>query len=162
MTSRSWRWQGFGVTLEAPEGVGRLLRRLRPQRTRRPTAVASPPDQLILGSPRPLVFVKRDPERALDAVREFWRRGEPGGARARSSNFLEATDRASALADEVARRVWYHTIELPGGIVTQGIYDHRPSYRTTGFQRTCVARGCSTWPRTMDSGPSSSSAVAPK
>jgi tRNA (mo5U34)-methyltransferase len=26
----------------------------------------------------------------------------------------------------VAHRAWYHTIELPGGIVTPGIYDHRP------------------------------------
>ena len=28
-------------------------------------------------------------------------------------------------ADEVAALDWYHTIELPGGIVTPGFYDHR-------------------------------------
>lgn len=30
------------------------------------------------------------------------------------------------LAAKVARLPWYHTIELPGGVVTPGEYDHRP------------------------------------
>lgn len=30
------------------------------------------------------------------------------------------------LSEIVASLVWYHTIELPGGIVTQGFFDHRP------------------------------------
>jgi tRNA (mo5U34)-methyltransferase len=29
------------------------------------------------------------------------------------------------LADVVARYRWYHTLELPGGVVTQGMFDHR-------------------------------------
>jgi tRNA (mo5U34)-methyltransferase len=32
----------------------------------------------------------------------------------------------AGLADEVARRTWYHTLELPGGTVTPGLFDHRP------------------------------------
>jgi tRNA (mo5U34)-methyltransferase len=28
-------------------------------------------------------------------------------------------------AREVAEHLWYHTIELPGGVVTEGVYDHR-------------------------------------
>ena len=28
--------------------------------------------------------------------------------------------------DSVAAAPWYHTIELPGGLVTNGVYDHRP------------------------------------
>jgi tRNA (mo5U34)-methyltransferase len=36
-----------------------------------------------------------------------------------------AMDPATA-TDEVARLIWYHTVELPGGITTAGIYDHRP------------------------------------
>lgn len=32
----------------------------------------------------------------------------------------------SALAARVAGTPWYHTIELPGGLVTPGEYDHRP------------------------------------
>lgn len=31
-----------------------------------------------------------------------------------------------ALRAEVASRRWYHTLELPGGIVTPGQFDHRP------------------------------------
>jgi tRNA (mo5U34)-methyltransferase len=30
------------------------------------------------------------------------------------------------LAHEVGRYSWYHTIELPGGVVTEGMFDHRP------------------------------------
>jgi tRNA (mo5U34)-methyltransferase len=37
----------------------------------------------------------------------------------------------SALPEDLARRVaslpWYHTLELPGGIVTEGMFDHRRS-----------------------------------
>jgi tRNA (mo5U34)-methyltransferase len=36
------------------------------------------------------------------------------------------TDPAAPLADRVASLPWYHTIELPGGVVTPGRYDHRP------------------------------------
>jgi len=35
-------------------------------------------------------------------------------------------DDASQLAAQVKRQIWYHTIELPGGVVTPGYYDHRP------------------------------------
>jgi tRNA (mo5U34)-methyltransferase len=34
-------------------------------------------------------------------------------------------DRAT-LADEVARYGWYHTLDLGGGVVTEGMFDHRP------------------------------------
>ena len=37
------------------------------------------------------------------------------------------------LAAEVASRRWYHTIELPGGIVTPGQFDHRPVLDRYGF-----------------------------
>lgn len=30
------------------------------------------------------------------------------------------------LAHEIQQFTWYHTIELPGGIVTEGMFDHRP------------------------------------
>ena len=33
---------------------------------------------------------------------------------------------APGLAAEVARFPWYHTLELPGGVVTPGMFDHRP------------------------------------
>jgi tRNA (mo5U34)-methyltransferase len=34
-------------------------------------------------------------------------------------------DRAT-LPDEVARYGWYHTLDLGGGVVTEGMFDHRP------------------------------------
>jgi tRNA (mo5U34)-methyltransferase len=37
----------------------------------------------------------------------------------------EAWESAS-LEDKVASVLWYHTIELPGGLVTRGLLDHRP------------------------------------
>jgi tRNA (mo5U34)-methyltransferase len=33
----------------------------------------------------------------------------------------------STLADDVARLGWYHTIDLGGGVVTAGMFDHRPA-----------------------------------
>jgi tRNA (mo5U34)-methyltransferase len=32
----------------------------------------------------------------------------------------------STLADDVARFGWYHTLDLGGGVVTKGMFDHRP------------------------------------
>ena len=32
----------------------------------------------------------------------------------------------SALAGDIARFGWYHTIDLGGGVVTEGMFDHRP------------------------------------
>ena len=36
------------------------------------------------------------------------------------------TTAGSTLQDEVDRYPWYHTLELPGGAVTKGMFDHRP------------------------------------
>jgi tRNA (mo5U34)-methyltransferase len=44
------------------------------------------------------------------------------GPSGRGSSDGEADDRARGVADIA----WYHTIELPGGITTPGMYDHRP------------------------------------
>jgi tRNA (mo5U34)-methyltransferase len=37
------------------------------------------------------------------------------------------TDERADLAREVARYPWYHTIELADGVVTEGMFDHRPA-----------------------------------
>jgi tRNA (mo5U34)-methyltransferase len=124
--SRSWRWRGFGVTVEVPDQVGRAVAWFRPRRDRPTADPGGQPGQLILRDPPPVVVVKRDHERALDAVREFWRRPEGDGALAESSSCLNPSDPTSTVAREVARHAWYHTIELPGGLVTPGIYDQRP------------------------------------
>lgn len=48
---------------------------------------------------------------SLEATPEGW----SGGA-----------DEGQDLEARVRSRRWYHTIELPGGVVTPGVYDHRP------------------------------------
>lgn len=40
---------------------------------------------------------------------------------------------STELADQVAALEWYHTLELPGGVVTHGFFDHRPVLDRYGF-----------------------------
>jgi tRNA (mo5U34)-methyltransferase len=51
-------------------------------------------------------------------------------AHAASARLLEAAGTSGTTPTQdhsgVATTGWYHTIELPGGLVTDGIYDHRP------------------------------------
>lgn len=35
--------------------------------------------------------------------------------------------------EDVSRYYWYHTVELPGGLVTPGLYDFRATYLCFGF-----------------------------
>lgn len=69
----------------------------------------------------------RDPVRAIDMLREpefesdgrrpsdFDRREEERAERRRSTD----------LVTRIGSTFWYHTIELPGGVVTPGFFDHR-------------------------------------
>lgn len=41
-------------------------------------------------------------------------------------DYTRVFDGQAGLAEQAARLIWYHTIELPGGVTTPGIYDHRP------------------------------------
>lgn len=43
---------------------------------------------------------------------------------------------SSELADQVAALEWYHTIELPNGVVTPGFFDHRSVLDRYGFPAT--------------------------
>jgi tRNA (mo5U34)-methyltransferase len=97
--------RGFGITVEFPERVGQLLRRLRP------TAGAQKADELLFRAPPEVALASREAERGM--MREFL-----------------AGDYATAAAPpdpgrEVAEHLWYHTIEFPDGAVTEGVYDHR-------------------------------------
>jgi tRNA (mo5U34)-methyltransferase len=37
------------------------------------------------------------------------------------------------LRSEIAGRTWYHTITLPGGVITPGMFDHRPVMQSYGI-----------------------------
>ncbi len=142
MSVRRFAWRGFGLELEVPDALGRrvaaLARRVGPG-SRRPgpgsdpapgpggrAPVAPPQVEAPSSAVRP---VRRDPQRALDFLRA---RALAGDGRAPSPELeafmareRERQETATSLADRVAARTWYHTIELPGGIVTPGAHDHR-------------------------------------
>jgi tRNA (mo5U34)-methyltransferase len=43
---------------------------------------------------------------------------------------------------DVAALDWYHTIELPGGVLTPGFYDHRPVVKFLPIPRSLAGRRC--------------------
>jgi len=47
-----------------------------------------------------------------------------------------------SLKDQVASTHWYHTIELPGGVVTPGIFDHRPLVPHYGIPESLRGKRC--------------------
>jgi tRNA (mo5U34)-methyltransferase len=78
---------------------------------------AGPPGRLVVPDELPTITAtKHDPARALD----FFRVG-PDPAPPTAS----APDARSELQRAVDAIGWYHTIELPGGVVTPGQFDHR-------------------------------------
>lgn len=120
MAERTVRLGGFRLTVEVPEKVAGAVRRA----VRRPSPTASGPRGRLLVRPAPEVpYERQDPEAGLVFIRNRldWRAenlvAAPPG---------EDPDGPVALARLVAARPWYHTIELPHGIVTPGAYDHRP------------------------------------
>jgi tRNA (mo5U34)-methyltransferase len=72
----------------------------------------------------PAVIAGREPERALDVLRPPAYAGRPGAWKEAVAQRREA-GAGDDLAAAVASVDWYHTIELPGGVVTPGFYDHR-------------------------------------
>ena len=113
------RSKRVSVSAEVPDSIARQLHHLR-NRVRTTSvgfqgAAASNGNGLTLAKKVPeLELTRRDP---LDAVR-FLR-----GAQGRSEPDQTSPD---GLAESVYNLFWYHTIELPGGVVTPGHYDHRP------------------------------------
>ena len=120
MSARSLKWRGFGLTVDVPEQVAARIRR-------RPVVAT---DSLRFADP-PAVQLTKHP--LDDAFRFFYNPDhdavatglDPAQYRFRADMIGRLTD-DPAEAEEIASVTWYHTIELPGGIVTPGEYDHRP------------------------------------
>ena len=112
--TRSWRSRRFGLTVEVPRRIGKRLKMLQPF----PTREVAP--GLEIARRVPELHVDRHD---VDAALMSWRSEE----HAAYQHDVRAKD---APEDDLARRVrsiwWYHSIELPGGVVTPGEYDHRP------------------------------------
>jgi tRNA (mo5U34)-methyltransferase len=126
MAARSVRWRGFGVTVEVPERAAAWLRR------RPPTASdgVGAKQMLRLADPPVIEVEKHSPEQA---VRFFYNpEHDPLATGLDPADFGIPLDVALTLTDdpveaeEIASVIWYHTIELPHGVVTPGEYDHRP------------------------------------
>lgn len=105
------RWRGFGISVELPDRAGRAFRKL----VGRPDATSDA--RLVVRKPPRVKTEPRD-DRAWNAFLG----GLQGSKCAPAPEDLDTHDK---LADEVAARTWYHTLELPFQIVTPGAYDHR-------------------------------------
>ncbi len=121
---RTVRVGGFAVTVAVPVRLTSALRRAVTRM--RPSAGANGQPRgarLDIRTAPPIAFERRDLDAGLTFVRHRldWRadhRREPAPD--------EVEDGPEALERLVAGRPWYHTLELPHGIVTLGAYDHRP------------------------------------
>ncbi len=119
MARRSLRWRGFGVDVEVPERVATAAKKL----VRRGKGAGPAPNRPLLEFPRssPQLHLRYPAEptsRYMDELRmikewhpDLWN--------------SEGGDGGDDLAAKVKRIYWYHTLELPGGVVTPGYYDHR-------------------------------------
>jgi tRNA (mo5U34)-methyltransferase len=103
---RSLKYRGFGVTVEVPDAVGGAIRKVAP----RP---APPVEKLIVSAPPPIEIDARSRQMAF--MRAFAAEAAAESPPATNGNG----------ADEIAAQGWYHTIELPDGVVTPGRFDHR-------------------------------------
>jgi len=118
MSKRSWKWRGFGIEVEVPASFARRLRRtLRPAGG---AAVDSGRSIIEFPNDIPALHLQRR-EQTMDSYIHSLRERAPWYPDA----WTPATDTA-ALQAQVQRQIWYHTVELPGGVVTPGYYDHRP------------------------------------
>lgn len=105
MPTRSFRWRGFGVDVTLPSRTSQA-----------PTA--APGGLRFAEAPTALSPRGRDPKAAV-AFRDV----------AHEEGHHQAELRGVTGDDELSRRIrdisWYHTIELSGGVVTPGQFDHR-------------------------------------
>lgn len=106
----------LSVSADVPDAVARHLHHLR-NRVRGATTNGAGAATGGLTLAKRLPEFRVIPRDALEAV-EFYRRVQDAGE--------AEVGAAGDLASAVSRLFWYHTIELPGGVVTPGLYDHRP------------------------------------
>jgi len=119
MTWVNLRTRRLAIGAEMPERLADGLRRLRRTARHRGGSV-DPPGRLVVADRLPQLHVQRhDPGEALAFLREVHVHELPKGAPSANGSVDDLTAR-------IARHWWYHSIELPDGTVTPGLYDHRP------------------------------------
>jgi len=129
---RTVRAGGFRLTVEVPDRVSSALRRALRRRPapEAPSGPLAPADRLVVRPVPPVPFRRRDPDEGIAFVRlrRQWRADHT-----REAPPDEVPDGAESLARQVAAHSWYHTLELPHGVVTDGAYDHRPLVPSYGI-----------------------------
>lgn len=123
MGERTVQAGGFRLTVGVPDRWAKAVRgAIGREAPPRGNQGDQPDGGLVVRPVLAVPFERRDPDAGLGFVRDR--------IRWRVDHRLEAApdeveDTAEALARCVAARPWYHTIELPHGIVTHGAYDNR-------------------------------------
>jgi len=129
LTSRRYAWRGYALEVEIPPSVASRARSLLPERLRPGMVARQRPHGPVLLDAPDVAIKRRDRQRALDFLRAPDLAGDgvsPSSAlKADLARQTERQDGASTLEERVLVWPWYHTIELPGGIVTPGFHDHR-------------------------------------
>ena len=128
MARRSVDVSGFRVTVDVPERVCRPIRSVVRRATRRSTAGSTNAvvGQLVVGGAPQVRLDRRDPDAGVAFIRDRveWRAANSSNGSV--GNPTNDENDASGLARAIAGHPWYHTIELPHGVVTSGYFDHRP------------------------------------
>lgn len=132
MSTRRLRYKGFSVALQVPDAVPAALRKLRSGTGSEPEG---PKGSLKVCDAPPVSAAWRDPSGASAFLSNFY--GGHGGQAPDS----EVLSRMS-LKDQVASTNWYHTIDLPGGVVTPGTFDHRPLVPHYGIPESLEGMRC--------------------
>jgi tRNA (mo5U34)-methyltransferase len=88
--------------------------------------------------PRALSAYKRDPTEAAAFLREV----DSSLDERRAMEGVSPSSRSASLENLVRSVWWYHTIELPGGIVTDGMFDHRPLLTRYGLPEDLSGLRC--------------------
>jgi len=138
VATRRLRIGGYAVAVEIPDGAARAIRRVVPRRRQPPAEDGQSKGAVHLVDPPALQLEPRDPSRALDFFRL-----PPGQEPHAWAPRLKPSPRADpALAAEVAKLSWYHTIELPDGTTTPGYADTRPARRYVEWPVELVGGRC--------------------
>lgn len=123
MPTRSLGWRGFSVQLSVPDRVVP-----RGRRTGASDNGDSRAGRLIFCDPVQPKTTYRDPEKAI----AFKQVAEEAGEQQAIQHGWTGDDELSQLIRSVS---WYHTIELPNGVVTPGQFDHRELLPRYGLPR---------------------------
>src|SRR4051812_3593354 len=115
MPSKTLRWRGFSVQVQLPDRANRGG-----------ADTDARPGRLVFRDPPPAPAIQQRDNAAALAFRDV-----------AESKGKEAAEHLTGDDDDLLRQVrefsWYHTIELPGGIVTPGQFDHRELLPRYGF-----------------------------